>query len=184
MNYKEAVALGAKTYDGVCKHHGAVKFYTSNRSCLCCLRANFYTWRKKHAERMVAERRAWAYKNPAKALLQGARRRAKKSGLAFELTADDIIIPDRCPVFGFELSRGGGTDNSPSIDRIDNAKGYLRGNVVVVSMLANRIKNNSTTDQLKQVVEFYEKLTNRYSSIGEPPLADKRHANDSITADA
>ena len=39
-------------------------------------------------------------------------------------------------------------DFSPSVDRIDPTKGYVRGNVRVISYLANRMKSNATVDQL------------------------------------
>lgn len=94
-------------------------------------------------------------------LLVRAKGRAKRLGLAFDLTLDDINIPDRCPALGIELyvSDGlGPSDNSPSIDRIDNTQGYIRGNVVIVSNLVNRVKTNATVDQLVAIANFYKRL--------------------------
>ena len=53
---------------------------------------------------------------------------------------------------------GGSKDNSVSIDRIDNNRGYVYDNIVIVSMLANRIKNSATPDQIISVGEFYKRL--------------------------
>ena len=42
----------------------------------------------------------------------------------------DIIFPTHCPILGIELIKGGTgvqTFNSPSIDRIDPNKGYIKG---------------------------------------------------------
>uniref|UniRef100_A0AB74UMJ1 Uncharacterized protein n=1 Tax=Caulobacter phage BL57 TaxID=3348355 RepID=A0AB74UMJ1_9VIRU len=49
-------------------------------------------------------------------------------------------------------------DHSPSLDRIDNALGYVPGNVVVVSWKANRLKNSGSLQDLKALLTFYESL--------------------------
>ena len=48
---------------------------------------------------------------------------------------------------------------SPSLDRIIPKKGYVEGNVIIVSDLANRIKADATLDEIKKVVEFYRKFS-------------------------
>ncbi len=67
---------------------------------------------------------------------------AKKKGLKFNLTPNDIDIPKLCPVLAIPLKRSFGTrtDNSPSIDRIDSSKGYTKSNIVIISCKANIIK--------------------------------------------
>ncbi|CAB5155474.1 hypothetical protein UFOVP149_11 [uncultured Caudovirales phage] len=90
--------------------------------------------------------------------------RAKASGIDFNLVLADVYWPTHCPVLGMELDYSQGTKangakpNSPSFDRIDPTKGYLTGNVIIVSQLANQIKSNASVDQLKQVAAFYEQL--------------------------
>lgn len=86
---------------------------------------------------------------------------AKKHNLPFNLTIEDIAIPPRCPVLGIELEFGigdktnGWRDNSPSIDRIFPIGGYTRGNIVVISYRANRIKNDASPAELRKVADFY-----------------------------
>lgn len=93
-----------------------------------------------------------------KAMWSAARLRAEQKELEFSITPNDIHIPHRCPIFGMELEVGGETkDNSPSLDRVDNDKGYVPGNVVVISWKANRVKSNATLNEMRQIVEFYEK---------------------------
>jgi hypothetical protein len=84
---------------------------------------------------------------------------AKKQGLplGFSSAADLAsyilsIAPDKCPVFGVAFAeRGAGFSNwSPSIDKIDPKLGYIRGNIQIISMLANCMKRNASPDQLKQ----------------------------------
>lgn len=91
-------------------------------------------------------------------MLNRARGRAKATGLDFDLTLEDIKIPDICPALNIPLDRKT-RSSCPSLDRIDNNKGYVKGNVIVISYLANRIKNNASIEQLNQVTSFYNKLT-------------------------
>lgn len=81
-------------------------------------------------------------------------------GLEYDLTHDDIVIPDTCPIFDIPLIFDGRkrTDNSASIDRIDNSKGYVKGNVVVVSYKANRLKSDATLDELQTLIDRYRTL--------------------------
>lgn len=93
-------------------------------------------------------------------LLHPAKQRAKEKGLEFDLTIEDIIIPERCPALGITLkpSVGEGSksltklETSPSIDRIDNAKGYTKDNICVISLRANNIKKNATMSELKLIL--------------------------------
>jgi len=87
--------------------------------------------------------------------------RAKRNGLEFDLTFDDVTIPNKCPVLGIDIHPNINKrmqDNSPSIDRIDSTKGYTKDNIVVVSWRANRIKSNATIIELQQISNFYQGL--------------------------
>lgn len=97
-------------------------------------------------------------------LLNAARARAKRDGLAFDLQPGDIHVPDLCPVLGlplFHKTGKGGGPNSPSLDRIDSSKGYVKGNVVVVSWRANAAKKDSTVDELERLAGFYRQLSSK-----------------------
>jgi hypothetical protein len=89
--------------------------------------------------------------NPKQCTLSSTKYVAKKKGLKFNLTLKDIPdIPKKCPYLGITLIPGSKTrsDNSPSLDRIDNLKGYIKGNVQIISWRANKIKSNATADEL------------------------------------
>ncbi len=104
-----------------------------------------------------------------KKLLYAARNRAKQADIECTITIDDILIPDVCPVLGIPLydSAGGGKKhpalipNSPSIDRIDNTKGYVPDNICVISMKANDIKSDSTLEDLEAVVAYMKSRINK-----------------------
>jgi hypothetical protein len=91
--------------------------------------------------------------------LNNTRLRAKKKGLPFDLTLEDVLIPEFCPVFGIPLIMRAGkfNDNSPSLDRIIPEKGYVKGNVIIMSYRANRIKCHASLAELKAIVAFMEK---------------------------
>lgn len=88
-------------------------------------------------------------------------RRKKANNRTYEWTAEfgDLIFPTNCPVLGIELDYFAERtkDNSPSFDRIDNNKGYIKGNVIVCSWRANRIKNDGTAEEHKKIYEFMQK---------------------------
>jgi hypothetical protein len=98
-----------------------------------------------------------------KSIMERARQNSKRSGFDFNLDKSDIVIPTHCPYLGVELSynkKDGKLDHYFSIDRIDSSKGYVKGNVQVISRLANTIKNNTTVDQLitfsQNVLKMYD----------------------------
>ena len=72
------------------------------------------------------------------------------------------LVVSRCPVLGTDLAwefghgRGLG-DHSPSLDRIDNSLGYVKGNVAIISHRANSLKNSSTVTELKSILAYMEK---------------------------
>ena len=83
--------------------------------------------------------------------------------MPFTLTAGDIVIPDRCPVFGIRLRRTAGKrgsrDTSPSLDRIVPERGYTPSNTIVVSTRANRAKNDLTVAEMRALAVFYSTNT-------------------------
>lgn len=113
-----------------------------------------------NGHRWNATERAKHAANPIPNMLANAKTRAQKKNLPFDLCLEDISVPNVCPALGIPLvvTPGKTTGNSPSLDRIHNAKGYVRGNVVVVSFKANTIKNNATVEDLRMVLAFYEKF--------------------------
>ena len=83
-------------------------------------------------------------------MLNRSKSRAKKKGFEHNIELDDISVPDNCPLLGIPLIKGDDSvqENSPTLDRIDSSKGYVKGNVWVISYKANTIKSNATPEEL------------------------------------
>jgi len=114
--------------------------------------------REKVNERHKKWMSEWNKNNPKKAMFTRAQARARRKGIEFNITLEDITIPTHCPIFGLPLfsSKGKKTINSPSLDRIDNNKGYIKGNIIVISEKANSIKNIGTPEELIRIGMFFK----------------------------
>jgi hypothetical protein len=105
--------------------------------------------RKYHAE------------NPEYSMYGSAQARAKAKGISFELTREDIkaVYHEVCPIFGTPLRRnlrGNANPDSPTLDRIDPARGYIPGNIQVISNRANRMKSDATPEELLQFAAWIQ----------------------------
>lgn len=108
-------------------------------------------------------------KDPRKFMLSAAKARAKAKGLFFNIDITDIIIPDKCPLLGIDIkiSHNILSENSPSLDRLIPNKGYVKGNILVVSFKANSIKQNATLTELKTLVLNLERVLNKEEELLE-----------------
>jgi hypothetical protein len=94
----------------------------------------------------------------AKNTLSRLKSRAKVLGLEFNLTLTALQnIPKVCPVFGCPLELASGTSQACSVDRIDNARGYVTDNIVLLSDRANRLKRDASLSELVQLGEWAKK---------------------------
>lgn len=96
-------------------------------------------------------------------LARYAKTRAAERGVPFDPDLSDLLPPPtHCPVLGVPIDYRTGVGKQPfgpSIDCIDPAGGYVKGNRLVVSARANTIKNNASPDQIRKVADFYARLT-------------------------
>jgi len=100
------------------------------------------------------------YRTPEYRLLKDAKKRAKEFNREYNIELEDIIIPDICPILLIpiqsKIGNGSGkcSGNSPSVDRVDSSRGYIKGNIRVISLNANRLKQNSTIEQLERIIMY------------------------------
>ena len=125
---------GRQTYCKVC-----VKDYAASD--------DWVEWRKKRY-----------YKNPSRTIWIEAKNRANKVQLPFDIEPEDCAIPEFCPVLGIKLiAKGGGTRNdaTPTLDKLNPSKGYVKGNVHVISWKANRLKSNCNEPEVFDAIAAY-----------------------------
>ena len=95
------------------------------------------------------------------------RRNAKEKGLDFDLTLEDIVIPDKCPVLGIKFNTSDISGFSPmnkdlpSVDRLDNNKGYTKDNIRIISLWANGIKKDATFEEIECLYNWMKKELGR-----------------------
>lgn len=75
---------------------------------------------------------------------------AISKGITWDLVIDDLDWPKTCPYLDVVLNYGSDdkADNVASLDKIIPEKGYIKGNVQIISNLANRMKSSASYDQL------------------------------------
>jgi hypothetical protein len=129
-------------------------------------------WGKANREKTREYLKAWERRHPLRAMYQHAKSGAKSRGLEFTITMDDLTWPTHCPIFGIKLCYGRDKktphmENYPTLDRWDNSKGYVPGNVFVISWLANRMKWHATVEQLEAILRYMK----------EKPSLENLHAD-------
>lgn len=80
-------------------------------------------------------------------LLRICKSNSKAKGKEFNLTLDDIVVPEICPILGVKFNPNS-TWYTYSIDRVDNTKGYIKGNIQIITRLANVMKNVASNEEL------------------------------------
>lgn len=116
-------------------------------------------WSKENRHKNYGYQLAWREKDPRNAMIVKCRSSAKFRGIEFTITEADLSWPNFCPVLGIQLSytrdkKDKHRDDYPTLDRWDNDKGYVPGNVFVISWRANRIKWHCTPGELEAVARY------------------------------
>lgn len=124
----------------------------NTKSCGCLAQELRGKPRITHGETR-GHRSTWS---PRTKMLYAAKARAKKDNLPFDLILDDIVIPDTCPILGLLLTKNSNKcqPNSPSLDKIEPLKGYVKGNIQVISHKANTMKSNASIEEIEKLLNY------------------------------
>lgn len=123
-------------------------------------RKHYQDNKEKHIKNSIKRQREWTVwareNNPKLLMLRRTQNSARTRKIECTITVDDFELPKFCPILGIELvlNVGRPKGNSPSIDRIDNDKGYIPGNVCVISKEANRMKSDHTIESLNKLIDY------------------------------
>ena len=101
-----------------------------------------------------------------------SRGRAKKEGLPYDIDEEylkNLGVPEVCPVLGIPLDWNSDktSDNSPSLDKFYPDKGYVKGNVQIVSYRANRLKNDGSPEEWLRIAEWCQQEDVRRKLSGD-----------------
>jgi hypothetical protein len=99
--------------------------------------------------------------NTSARILTRVRHKCKKHDIPFDLDLWDIVVPTYCPILGHELidrvgQSKGGNRNTISVDRKDPSKGYVKGNIGIISRRANLLKSNLTIGEVRKLLSYME----------------------------
>jgi hypothetical protein len=87
------------------------------------------------------------------------KRAIERNKFEVKVTKNDIyeVWPsdNSCVIMDTPFTIGGDLDTSPSLDRINPIRGYVSGNIQIISNLANRMKNNADDEQLLRFSHYY-----------------------------
>jgi hypothetical protein len=175
---KEAMHKGEKYYkpQKPCKN-GHISPRDVRQGCIECKRDA-----GREAARKTYEKKGYNITGKthtmAQFLYESAKQRAKRKRIEFSINIDDVVVPIRCPIFDLPLDISwGGTEqnnaeraNTPSLDRIDPNKGYIKGNILVVSYRANMIKGDGSPKEHRAIAKYIEKEKKAYRSMTQEQL--------------
>ena len=88
-------------------------------------------------------------------MVRRASHRAKLKKVNFDITWEDVEYVETCPILEIPLNwgetsnEGGRNIDTPSLDRINPELGYIKGNVKIISTLANMMKSSATKEQIQ-----------------------------------
>lgn len=143
---------GGKAHFNRSKHH-----YCSRK----CQAIGNNILQENHISRM-AGKDATDNRNKRYRIWCNVKKRAKKKGIEFTLLPEDIPeIPKVCPILGIpikENNKCSPLDSSPSLDRIDNSKGYIPDNVRIISNRANRLRQDGRIEEWRLLIQDAEKI--------------------------
>ena len=174
-SYQVSIYKSGKREFSKSKKRPKRKYHTCPE-CFRILHFNQYRKYKKGWEDINSERRLYKCKKcedtwqkkkrddkPWWRLNIMAKGRAKKNNLPYDITEEYLksIWPkdNKCPILGTDFKSGlSNKYQLPTLDKIYPKKGYVKGNVAVISFRANQVKSDITDFNIfKKLYEYYKR---------------------------
>lgn len=128
------------------------KVHSRRPFCLPCEKTKRNSNYKENKTAHLQKIEQYRIENWRMKMLWQAKATATRKNLIFDLDKNDITIPTYCKYLGVPLTQSLGMGvvwSNTSLDRIDPAQGYVKGNVEVISRKANSMKNMATIEELR-----------------------------------
>lgn len=133
--------------------------YPACKICVSSRRKGYQSPNHKENDRKYRNStRAELYKkNPQYYLWYIAKKRAEKQGHEFSIKPEDIIVHEFCPIIGSKLDvLTNNIETGMSLDRVDNRRGYIPGNVHAISRRGNLRKSDLSIQEVKNLLKYME----------------------------
>ena len=159
VEIKELAAVGIRKCRKCKNQKDLGDFKGSRHTCKKCNCQK--EWSRRKEDGSMAE---WRESHQENVIFTRIKGKAKLENIPFNLDLSDIVIPEFCPILGIKLQKsyvkGNPLPTSPSVDRINPNKGYVKGNIAIISFRANRIKNDATKEELQMVLDYVKNRSN------------------------
>lgn len=134
----------------------------SCKACTAAYKLEYYKTYKTRQKMIMLERFGASPEGRMAFLITKSKERAKEAGLEHSIELADLTWNSTCPYLGIQLTHELGKGqllSNASLDRIDSTKGYVPGNVQIISRMANTMKSSASMDQLltfaRSVIEIH-----------------------------
>ena len=147
-----------------CKSDHTYEFKNGHKRKYCGASCRSKAWYHNNPETVIFKRQRYESLYYERKILSRIKHRCKTNGIPFDIDEHDIDIPKHCPILGIELNAHvmgkakGYNPEAASVDRINPTKGYIKGNIRIISARANLLKNDATLEELRAVLADLEVL--------------------------
>lgn len=107
--------------------------------------------------KQLEDNKYWRDSDYSNSLVAKIKAKSNHKGLDFNLDKLDLEVPTHCEVYGIPLARFGPLSHTPQLDRVIPELGYTKGNVRIISGLANRRKQDSHIEDLEKIIGYIKR---------------------------
>ena len=138
--------------DHFSKDSGKPYRYFKQAYCRDCSLEKAYEWQQQHPFRVLV----------LSAKSHNRIRHRNKYDFDIDEEYLQLFDTDTCPILGIPIQcnndkrRRQQSHDSKSLDRIDSTKGYIKGNVQIISWRANRLKGDATLEEMVLIGKWAE----------------------------